>query len=283
MEKIIAGLLFAALWGSGAVATKLGIKAAQPILLINIRFVFAALLMLFFTILIQKNRLPTRKEWLALLICGSLNMVIYPIAFVFAMKHITAGIGTLASAACPLIISILNGWWLGQKITINVWKGLILGLLGVAVAIYPLLINAEATPLGIILISLSMICYSVGTVYYQSINWSLPKLSINAWQTFFGSVLLLPLTLLLYRENENTYSPTFWYAALWLAIPISIGAVQIWLYLLKKEPTKAALWLYLCPIFGFIFSAILTKEPITFFTIIGTLLVIIGLYLGKKQ
>ena len=283
MKNIIAGLVFAALWGSGSVATKLGIKEVQPLLLINIRFVLAALLMLSFSLVIKKERLPKGKEWLSLLVCGVMNMVIYPIAFVFAMKHITAGIGTLASATCPLIISILNGIWLSQTITNNVWKGLILGLLGVATAIYPLLTNAHATPLGIILISFSMVCYSVGTVYYQSINWSLSKLSINSWQVFIGSLILLPLTSFFYSETQNTYSPTFWYAALWLAIPISIGAVQIWLYLLKAEPTKAALWLYLCPIFGFLFSAILTKEPISVYTLVGTLLVIGGLYLGKKK
>lgn len=283
MKKIFAGLAFAALWGSGSVATKLGLKVSQPLLLISTRFFLATLFMLTLSLLINKERLPKRKEWIQLLICGILSMAIYPTAFVFAMKYVTAGVGALASAACPLIISVLNALWLRQKITWNIWTALFIGLSGVVVAIYPLLQDAHATPLGVTLLTFSMLCYSVGTVYYQSIHWDLPRLSINGWQTLFGFLLLLPFTTILYESNENHLNTTFWLATLWLVVPISILAVQLWLYLLKAEPIRASLWLFLCPIFGFLFAYLLTNEPITVYTFIGTILVIGGLYLGKRK
>jgi probable blue pigment (indigoidine) exporter len=283
MKKIIAGLIFAALWGSGSVATKLGLKVSQPLLLINTRFFIAALLMLAISLLINKDRLPKKSEWIPLLICGLLSMAIYPSAFVYAMKNVTAGIGTLGSATCPLIISVLNAVWLRQKITWNIWTGLLIGITGVAVAIYPLLLNAHATPLGVILLTFSMLCYSVGTVYYQSVTWTLPRLSINGWQVLFGGLILLPFTTLLFEQTKNEINTTFWFSVLWLVVPISILAVQLWLYLLKAEPTKASLWLFLCPIFGFFYAYILTNEPITIYTIIGTILVIGGLALGTRK
>ncbi|TAG19050.1 MAG: EamA family transporter [Cytophagia bacterium] len=283
MKKLFAGLIFAALWGSGSVATKLGLKVSHPLLLINTRFFLAALLMLTISLVINKDRLPKRNEWIPLLICGILSMAIYPSAFVYAMKHVTAGIGTLGSATCPLIISVLNAVWLQKKITWNIWTGLFIGLGGVAVAIYPLLLNAHATPLGVFLLTFSMICYSVGTVYYQSVTWNLPRLSINGWQVLFGGIILLPFTTFLFETTDNNFNTTFWFSILWLVIPVSIIAVQIWLYLLKEEPTKASLWLFLCPIFGFFYSYFLTGEPITIYTIVGTILVIGGLYLGKKE
>jgi probable blue pigment (indigoidine) exporter len=283
MKKIFAGLTFAALWGSGSVATKLGLKVSQPLLLINTRFFFAALLMLSISLLVYKDRLPKRNEWLPLFICGLLSMAIYPSAFVYAMKNVTAGIGTLGSATCPLIISTLSAVWLKQKISWNIWAGLFIGLSGIAVAIYPLLLNAHATPLGVILLTFSMICYSVGTVYYQSVTWTLPRLSINGWQVLIGGTILFPFTTFLFAPQNNTFDTPFWFSILWLVIPVSILAVQIWLYLLKAEPTKASLWLFLCPIFGFLYSNLFTGESITIYTIIGTILVIGGLYLGKKE
>lgn len=283
MKKIFAGLIFAALWGSGSVATKLGLKVSQPLLLINTRFFIAALIMLTISLLISKDRFPKRNEWIPLLICGILSMAIYPSAFVYAMKYVTAGIGTLGSATCPLIISVLNAIWLQQKITWNIWAGLFIGLSGVALAIYPLLLNAHATPLGVFLLTFSMICYSVGTVYYQSVKWTLPRLSINGWQVLFGGIILLPFTTFLFESSDNNFNTTFWTSILWLVIPVSIIAVQFWLYLLKEEPTKASLWLFLCPIFGFLYGYILTNEPITIYTVIGTILVIGGLYIGKKE
>ncbi len=283
MKKVLIGLCFAALWGSGSVATKIGLSAAQPFVIISIRFFIAGLLMLFIALIINKNRLPHSTEWLPLAVCGVLSMAIYPTLFVFAMKHISAGIGTLASATCPLIISVLNAVWLRQKITWNIWLGLIVGLGGVAIATFPLLQTAYATPLGVLLIGLSMVCYSVGTVYYQSVSWALPRLSINAWQVLIGGLVLLPFTFYFFENSQNNYNFSVFGSVFWLAIPISILAVQLWLYLLKTEPTKASLWLFLCPIFGFFYAAILTHEPVSVYTIAGTLAVIVGLYLGKKE
>ena len=66
MKNILIGLSFAALWGSGSVATKLGLKVVQPLVLINTRFFFAGLIMLFFALAVNKDRLPKRAEWLPL-------------------------------------------------------------------------------------------------------------------------------------------------------------------------------------------------------------------------
>jgi probable blue pigment (indigoidine) exporter len=283
MKKIILGLIFAALWGSGSVATKLGLQVAHPLLLINSRFLLAAFVMLTISLLSNKDRLPKKSEWLPLILCGAMSMAIYPTTFVYAMKNVTAGIGTLGSAACPLIISVLNALWLRKKITWNIWLGLIIGILGITIAIYPLLLNAHATPVGVLLLTFSMLCYSVGTVYYQSISWTLPRLNINGWQVLIGGLILLPFTTYFFEPSANKFNATFWLSVFWLVIPVSILAVQIWLYLLKEEPTKASLWLFLCPIFGFFYSNILTGEPITVFTVIGTFLVIGGLYLGKRE
>ncbi len=283
MKKILAGLFFAALWGSGSVAIKLGLKVSQPLVLISTRFFLAALLMLGIALLINKDRIPKRQEWLPLMVCGILNMAVYPTLFVYAMQQVTAGIGTLGSAACPIIIIVLNAIWLRKKINTNVWAGLFMGVAGVGLAIYPLLLNAHATIPGVILLTVSMLCYSIATVYYQSINWSLPRLSINGWQVLFGGLALLPFTIFLYNPAANTFTQTFYFSVLWLVLPISIIAVQLWLYLLKAEPAKASLWLFLCPLFGFLYAYLLTNEPITLYTIAGTVLVIAGLYLGKKE
>lgn len=283
MKRILTGLTFTALWGSGAVVTKLGLSVAQPLLLINTRFLFAAVLMLGVSLFINKDRLPNRNEWLPLMVCGVLCIAIYPSAFVYAMKNVTAGIGTLGIATCPLIISALNALWLRKKITWNIWAGLFLGIIGIAVATYPLLLEAHATPIGVFLLTFSMVCYSVGTVYYQSINWTLPILSINGWQVLFGCIALFPFTIGVFEPNSNSFDTKFWFSIFWLVVPISIVGVQIWLHLLKSEPTKAALWLFLCPIFGFFYAYCFTGEPITTFTICGTILVIAGLYLGKRE
>ena len=283
IKNLLSGILFAMLWASASAATKIGILSAQPLVIGNFRFFIAGALMLGYSYLFQKNRLPKGGEWKQLAIYGLLNVTIYLGCFVIAMKHVSAGIGSLAAATNPLIISILSAFWIGRSIKNIEILGLVFGITGVGIATYPLLKNSFADVEGLIILSVSMISYSVGTVYYSSQKWTLPLLVINGWQVLLGGILLVPITLFFTDWTNNTYDLRFWSSVFWLVIPVSIVAVQLWLYLLKKDPVKASLWLFLCPIFGFSYASFLLNEPITFYTYIGTLLVIVGLYLAQKD
>lgn len=161
--------------------------------------------------------------------------------------------------------------------------GLFLGMLGVGIATYPLLLKSYASALGIVILLISMLSYSIGTIYFSSRKWALSNLTINGWQVLWGGILLLPFTFLTTDLSKNHFDGYFWGSVFWLIIPVSIGAVQLWLYLLKIDPVKAALWLFLCPIFGFIYAYFLLDEPVTGYTFVGTALVILGLYLGQKR
>lgn len=283
IKNLSIGILFAMLWASASSATKIGIQSAQPLVIGNFRFFIAGFLMLGYAYLFQKNRLPKGHEWKQLAIYGFLNVTIYLGCFVIAMKHVSAGIGSLSTATNPLIISILSAFWIGRSVKKTEVLGLIFGVTGVGIATYPLLKNSFADVEGLIILSISMISYSVGTVYYSAQKWKLPLLVINGWQVLLGGILLVPVTLIFTDWTNNTYDLRFWGSVFWLVIPVSIGAVQLWLYLLKKDPIKASLWLFLCPIFGFIYASFLLKEPITLYTYLGTLLVIIGLYLAQRE
>jgi drug/metabolite transporter (DMT)-like permease len=70
---------------------------------------------------------------------------------------------------------------------------------------------------------------------------------------------------------------------LWLSLVVSVIGLICWFYLLKIDTVKASLWLFLCPLFGFFYAWWLINEPITLYTIVGTLLVVFGLYLGQRQ
>jgi probable blue pigment (indigoidine) exporter len=282
LKNNIIGFIFAMLWASASVATKLGLLSAQPLAIANVRFFIAAFLMLLGAHVLKKYRLPERDEWVPILIYGLLNVTIYLGLYVLAMQELSAGVGSLSVGTNPLMISILSGLWMKRAIKRNEWFGLALGIIGVGIVVYPLLITSYITMKGLILITLSLLAYSIGTVYYSSRTWRLPSLAINAWQVFFGGICLLPFTFGLTNFENNHYDARFWYAVGWLVF-VSIAAVQMWLYLLKIDTVKASLWLYLCPTFGFIYANLIMNEPITVFTVVGTLLVILGLYIGQKK
>ena len=282
MKNNIIGFAFAGLWASASVATKIGLISAQPLVIANVRFFLAGFLMLLGAHTFRKYRLPERDEWLPLLIYGLLNVTVYLGLYIIAMKELSAGVGSLSPAVNPLMISILSAFWIKRSVKKTEWLGLLLGFLGVAIVVYPLMAASYVTLRGLTLMFFSLLSYSVGTVYYSSRTWRLPILAINAWQVLLGGICLLPFTFLLTDFSKQHYDHNFWVSVLWLVV-VSIGAVQMWLYLLKIDPVKASLWLYLCPTFGFIYAKLIMDEPITIYTVVGTLIVILGLYIGQKK
>ncbi len=62
----VEALLYTVLWASAAVATKIGLHAAPPLILVSTRFSAAGLLLLGFGVLLRRGPLPPRGDWKSL-------------------------------------------------------------------------------------------------------------------------------------------------------------------------------------------------------------------------
>lgn len=276
---IASGFGFSVLWASASAATKFGLFSAQPFVFSAVRFFLASGLMLILTHLFKKERLPRGKEWKQLAIYGILNVGLYLGLFVWAMQHASAGLGTLFVATNPVLIALMGSLWQGHRVKPIVLMSMILCCAGMTLASWPVIISSQASLLGIGLLVLSMLSYSVGALYFSAKKWNqLPILTINGWQTLFGGLFVLPFALIQYEAESNHWNLYSIGATLWLALLVSIGAVLLWLKLLQNDPINASSWLFLCPIIGFILAYLLLDEPLTWHTGAGVTLVIVGLY-----
>ncbi len=285
LKNTFIGILFAMLWASAAVATKVGVVAVQPLVLGNIRFFIAGIFLLTVTYLFQKDeryRLPKGKEWRQLSIFGFLNTTLYLGLYVIAMKYSAAGIGSLAVSTTPLLIVIFSALFMGRFPRPLEIVGMILGMAGVGIATIPLLKGSITSPAGIALLLLSMIAVAGASVYYARIKWSLPPLLINGWQVLLGGIFQLPLTLYTMDLKANVWDERFWYPVLWLSLAVSVVGLICWFYLLTIDTVKASFWLFLCPVFGFFYAWYLLDEPITWYTFAGTAMVLAGLLMSRK-
>jgi probable blue pigment (indigoidine) exporter len=273
------GLLFSILWASASAATKIGLRAAQPFIICVVRFFLAGVLLLLISHLILRKRLPRGKEWGRIALYGLLTNSIYLGLFVLAMQQISPGLGTLGVATNPVFINILSAVFLRQRLRAATLLSLLLCAAGVVLAAWPLLRNSTATPAGLLILLAGMVAYSIGVFYFSRVQWNgLHLLTINGWQVLMGGVFLLPLAIYTYNPVLNVWNNYSIGGILWLAIPVSIGAVQLWLYLLREDAARASFWLFLCPVFGFLIANVVTNDPITAYTVGGMALVILGIW-----
>jgi probable blue pigment (indigoidine) exporter len=280
----LTGIGFSMLWPSAAAATKLGLQVAQPFVICITRFFIAGILMLLITHGIMRKRLPQKREWVQLAIYGLLNITLYLGLYVLAMRNVSAGLGSLAIATNPVLINLMAALLFGHRIRLFTIVSLFMCMGGVLLAAWPSLQNSHASLNGILILMGCMVIYSAGTIYFSKQNWSdLHVLTINGWQTLLGGIFLLPLAIATYDPQQNIFNAQLWGSVLWLAIPVSIIGVQLWLYLLRDNAVKASFWLFLCPVFGFVIAAITMHEPLTLYTLFGMLLVLTGLYLVQRN
>jgi len=169
---IFIGFLFAVLWGSASTATKFGLQSAQPFVIAITRFAIAGSMMLVLTHGILKNRMPEKKEWNQIIIFGLLNISIYLGLYVIAMQYISAGLGSLFLAVNPVMISFISTALFGHKVTYTNVISLMLCISGVIIAAIPLMEHSYASPKGLLIMTASMMTYSLGTIYFTNKKWN---------------------------------------------------------------------------------------------------------------
>lgn len=282
IRYLFSGFLFAVLWASASSAAKIGLQSSEGLVLFTVRFILAGVLLLAYATFVQRDRFPEKKEWLYLTLYGIFNTTLYLGIFIVALEEVTAGITSIALALNPLLISAMTAIWLKRPVTRIEWICILLGITGVIIASYPLLQNSYASFTGMMLMATCMVAYSFSSVYYSAISWKLSLTAINGWQVLIGGILLIPFTVF-FHAKPNEFDLRFWISEIWLVVPVSIGAVQLWLYLLKRDTVKASLWLFLCPIFGLMYASFLLGEPFFIHTAGGAVLVLIALAGGQAR
>ncbi|RFM26159.1 DMT family transporter [Deminuibacter soli] len=283
--ELAEGILFALLWASATAATKLGIRSADPYLLSCLRFTAVGILQLLYVYGIRRGRytVPAGKQFKQVLILALLNIFLYIGGFVTAVKMVSAGLISLFSATNPLLITLFSAIWLHRKLTRAECIGMAIAFTGLGLAAYPNLRESHATAAGIAILIAGISAISAGSVYYAKIQLPVHRLVVNAWQTFLGGLMFIPLVLL---NHNNTYlhaDANFYLSIGWLIVPVSIISYGLWLNLLSKDTVKAGMWLFITPMLGYGMAAVVLHEKITAWAIAGTLLVITGLWLSRKR
>lgn len=282
LKSILLGILFTVLYASGAIAMKYGLLSAPPLTLATMRFVMAGMLLLLYLYVLQKGkyRMPTKREFGVLFLLGLLNTSLFLGLGIIALQTVSSGVFNLFVPANALIYALLAFLFLGQSIRLKEWGGIVIAFLGLAIASYPSLVGSHATIVGVLLVACAVVSMAVGSLVYKKANLQLPSIVTNTWQVVFGGLILIIPTLLLESGQPVILDINLVGYLLWSVFALSIVNLSLWFYLLKKDAIIANNWLLLNPVAGYILGAIILGEAITQYAVIGTVFVLLGLYLS---
>src|SRR5881628_4162366 len=127
---------FVAVWGSGYVATKIGLQYAPPFTFLTLRFCFG-LLCLAPIVALWRPKWPQSGPELAHLVVAGLLMHAVQLGASHYAQYLgmSAGVTALIISSQPLATALLVFFVFREKIYPGQWAGIFLGLAGVALVV----------------------------------------------------------------------------------------------------------------------------------------------------
>lgn len=276
-RDLLLALLVVLVWGLNFVFIKWGVEEVPPLMLTGLRYLCAALPMVFF---IRRPQVRTTT----LLVYGlAIGLAQFGLLFSAIKLGMPAGLASLIIQTQAFFTIALAMLFLGEKL--GRWQaiGALVAIAGIGVIATERFEITALVPL--LMVVLAALFWGVANIASKKAG-QIDMLSFVVWGSLVPIVPLFALSLLL-------EGPTAISAALVAVSPRTIGVVLfngyaatilgfgLWSYLLKRYPAGLiAPFSLLVPVFGIGFAWLLLGEVITTMEVAGSLLVFAGLVLN---
>jgi drug/metabolite transporter (DMT)-like permease len=242
---------FVTVWGSGFIATKVGLQYAPPFTFLSLRFAFGLLCLVPIVFLFRTTWPKTRAELGHLAVAGLLMHAVQLGGSHYAQYlGMSAGVAALIISTQPLFTAMIAFKFLNEKILPGQWIGVAIGLAGVALVVWHK-IDVREVGYGSLLGTLIAVAgVTAATLYQRSFS---PKSDLKAAAVVQFAVSLAVLAPLAFAVEGFSvrYSWTLLAAIAFLVIFASILAVSALHLLMRQgEATRVAGMMYLPPVFA---------------------------------
>ncbi len=244
----LAPVLFLLLWSGGYTFAKLGLKYAEPMTFLALRY--ACVLVLMWPLyLVLRPRLPERPiAWVHLAITGLLMQALYfGMSYLAFADGLSAGGVALIVSLQPILVAIAAPLFVSELVSRYRWLGLVLGLAGAVMVIGARQEVSTASYAGVVFAVIALISMSAGSIYEKRFGVNQHPITATIVQFTVGFLVILPIAML--RETmQVNFTPELVWSLVYLVIGNSIIAVSLLLYLIRAgEVSRVSALLFLVP------------------------------------
>ena len=250
MSDSLLAWYFVIVWGSGYLATKLGLQYAAPFTFLTLRFAFGVVCMLVLVALLRPRWPSDKREYFHIVLAGVLMHVGNLGGSHYAQYlGMSAGITALILATQPLLTALIGSAFAAHDRLIGrQWAGIAIGLVGVALVVWHK-IDVDAASIGsIVAVAIALVSITIGTLYQRRYCPRVDLRSAGLIQFAVATALFAPLA---YRVEGFivTWDWRLFAPIAFLVVFASIGAVNALHTLMRHgAATRVTSLLYLTPI-----------------------------------
>lgn len=275
-RAILMGVSFALIWSSAFTSAKIAVVYAPPFAILSVRFLVSGLLAVGIAWALGQRAHLTRKQWIAVVLFGILQNVMYLGGNFFAAQVIDASLAVIIASLLPLLVAGINGLR-GERLGWIAMLGLFAGLAGVML-IMGTRISGGADLAGVLIIVGAVLALTMATLLVQGASSGDNIIMVVGLQMLVGSSVLFPLSL----ATEVWVVDWQWQLiAAWTYTTLVPGllATIIWFELVKRiGATRAATFHFLNPFLGVAIASVVLGEALGLRDVIGVMIIMAGIF-----
>ena len=286
----VVAFLVVAVWGSTFVFTKLlllsGLTAAQ---IFTLRFIIAYVLLLAFSLSRRPFRLLARnvKDELLMLALGISGGSLYFLTENSAMNYTTTTNTSLIVCLCPLFAALLiSAFYKSERLSGIQIVGTLMAAVGVAVVVLNGHFVLHLSPKGDALAFAACLCWAVYSLLMIPAGQRYDTVFITRKVFFYGLLFMIPYYLLRpgFPPMVTIVQPDILANLLFLGCVASMLCFVAWNWVMKKLGAMTATnYVYFNPVTTVLFAWAVLHEQITVFFLMGTVLILAGMYLADRK
>ena len=281
--------LVVSIWGSTFVFTKLLLLAGlTPAQIFTLRFIIAYLMLLVFCL--WRGIRWMADSWKDELLMAGLGISggsLYFLAENGAMNYTTTTNTSLIVCLCPLFASaLISLFYKSQRLNRTQTLGTLMAAAGVVVVVMNGHFVLHLSPKGDALAFVACLCWAVYSLLMIPANARYDTVFITRKVFFYGLLSMIPYFML--RPGLNTHlllgQPALLWNLLFLGCVASTLCFLAWNWTMKKLGAVVVTnYVYFNPVVTILFAWLLLSEPITVYFLLGTLLILVGMYLSDRR
>lgn len=278
---LLAVLVTVVLWASAFVGIRAAGEDLSPgALSLGRLAVGSALLGVF--VLAQRGRLPGRREFPLLIVCGVLWFGFYNLALNEAERRVDAGTAAMLVNVGPILIAILAGFLLKEGFPRKLVIGCAIAFVGVVIIGLATSERGVSAGWGAALCVAAAALYAGGVVAQKPLLTRASALHVTWLACTIGLVVCLPFAPSLFDELGRADGSSIAWMLYLGAFPTAIGFMT-WAYALSKTTAgRMGATTYLVPPLAILMGWALLGETPEQLALVGGALCLVGVVLARR-